>query len=167
MSKMIEISSDQVTPKIRTVRIITREATEDELGQLARLNEMFNEARATPEQILERLAHPNCAETPIVAEIDNQIVGFAGLRVVPMVFYEGVHAELTELFVEEGHRRRGIGQALVHFAERLAQERGAEELILQTGRENQTAREFYRAMGYGEWQIVMGKTLVQRTEDDL
>jgi GNAT superfamily N-acetyltransferase len=159
---MIEISSEKNEPI--TVKVITQEAIEDELGQLARLNEMFNEARATPEQIRERLAHPNCAEIPIVAAIDNQIVGFAGLRVVPMVFYEGVHAELTELFVEERHRRRGVGQVLVHFAERLAQEKGAEELILQTDRENQTTREFYRAMGYGEWHIVMGKTLVQRTE---
>ena len=145
-----------------TVKVITQEATEDDLGQLARLNEIFNKVKETPEQIRERLARQDCGETPIVAEIDNQIVGFAGLRVVPMVFYEGAHAELTELFVEERYRRRGVGEALVCFAEHLAQARGAEELVLQTGRENRAARAFYSAMGYEEWHIVMGKTLGQR-----
>lgn len=142
------------------VQIAIREATQDDLDALARLNERFNDVRTTAAQIAARLADPQCVEIPVVAEVDNQLVGFAGLRVVPLIFYEGTHAELTELFVEEGYRRRGVGQALIQFAERIAASNGAEELILHTGEENQMAQEFYTAMGYEAWEIVMGKDIV-------
>jgi GNAT superfamily N-acetyltransferase len=141
------------------IKFLTREATNNDLVDLARLNELFNEVAATPDQLAERLAHPNCAEIPIVVEIDNRVVGFAALRVVPSVFYEEAHAELTEIFVEEPYRRQGAGSAIIRFAERLAHRKGAEEIILQTGRGNQGAQDFYNAMGYKEWAIVMGKTL--------
>ena len=141
-------------------KILTRKATFDDLGDLARLNEMFNGVKGTPGQLATRLANPKCVEIPIVAEVDNQVVGFAGLRVAPTVFYEEPHAELTEIFVEESYRRQGVGQAMIRFAEGLAQGEGAEELVLQTGKENLAAREFYAAIGYGEWDIVMGRTLL-------
>ncbi len=141
------------------VKILIREAGSDDLVDLARLNELFNEVKGTPDQLAARLAHPKCAEIPIVAEIDNRVVGFTALRVVPSVFYEESHAELTEIYVEEPYRRQGVGSALIHFAERLARRKGAEEIILQTGRGNQGAKGFYNAMGYEEWAIVMGRTL--------
>jgi GNAT superfamily N-acetyltransferase len=145
-----------------TVQITIREATQEDLGALARLNERFNDVKTTATQIAERLADPKCVEIPIVAEVDDRIVGFAGLRVVPQIFYEGTHAELTELFVEESYRRRGVGQALIRFTECLVESKGARELILHTGEENQTAQEFYIAMGYETWEIVMGKDIVAR-----
>jgi GNAT superfamily N-acetyltransferase len=52
------------------------------------------------------MEHPACAEIPIVAVIDNRVIGFAGLRIVPNIFYPGAHAEITELFVEEKYRGR-------------------------------------------------------------
>ena len=143
-----------------SVKITIREAAKSDLGSLARLNAIFNDSKETAEKIAKRLANPKCVEIPIIAEVDNLIVGFAGLRVVPYLFYEGIHAELTELFVEEGFRRKGIGNALVEYAECLAKERHAEELILHTGQDNQGGREFYAAMGFEEWEIVMGKPLV-------
>jgi GNAT superfamily N-acetyltransferase len=141
------------------LKILTREATIDDLGHLTRLNEIFNEVKGTPEQLAARLANPKCVEIPIVAEVENRVVGFAGLRVVPTVFYEEPHAELTEIFVEESFRRQGVGQALIRFAESLAQVKGAGEIMLQTNRENKGAQEFYTAMGYERWEIVMGKSL--------
>ena len=143
-----------------TVQITVREATQDDLVALARLNERFNDVKTTAAQIAARLADPQCVEIPIVAEIDNQLVGFAGLRVVPLIFYKGAHAELTELFVEESYRRRGVGGALIRFAEHLAESKGAEELILHTDEENEVARKFYTAVGYEAWEIVMGKRLL-------
>ena len=137
-----------------------REATKSDLVGLARLNTLFNDSKDTARQLEKRLANPHCVEIPIVAEIENQIVGFAGLRVAPYLFYPGSHAELTELFVEDGFRRRGVGQALLAYAENLAHARDAEELILHTDQDNQTGQEFYKAMGYGRWEIVMGKSLL-------
>ena len=58
------------------VEILIREARMDDLVELARLNELFNEVKVTPDQLAARLTHPKCAEIPIVAEIDNRVVGF-------------------------------------------------------------------------------------------
>jgi GNAT superfamily N-acetyltransferase len=142
-----------------SLEIIIREATRSDLPDLARLNAFFNQSMDTAEQIGGRLADPQCVEIPIVAEMDNRIVGFAGLRVVPYIFYEGAHAELTELFVEGKFRRQGVGRALIAYAENLAKARNAGEMILHTGEDNQGACAFYLEMGYRRWEIVMGKTL--------
>ena len=143
----------------RVIHITIREATQDDLDALARLNERFNDAKTTAAQIAASLTNPKCVEIPIVAEVENQIVGFAGLRIVPLIFYAGAHAELTELFVEDGYRRRGVGKALIRFAEHLAASKDAEELVLHTGEDNEAARNFYAAMGYEPWEIVMGKDI--------
>jgi hypothetical protein len=69
-----------------------------DFGELTRANKLFNKVKGTPDQLAARLANPKCVEIPIVAEIENQVVGFAALRAVPTVFYEKPHAELTEIY---------------------------------------------------------------------
>ena len=126
-----------------------RLATPDDSRDLARLNAEFNEVHVLPAQLSSRLANPHCVETPIVAEVDNCIVGFASLRLVPCLFYDTPHAELTELFVQEAQCRRGIGRALISHAERLVCEGGAAELLLVlTSFTNHEAQSLYHAMGY-------------------
>jgi len=138
--------------------VITHVATSDDAQELARLNRAFNGVDEPPERLAVRLCDPQRVETPLLAEVDGRVVGFASLRVVPCVFYATPHAELTELFVEPGYRRRGIGRALVAHAERLAQERGAEELGVLTGFTNLEGQAFYRAVGYTDRELAMSKT---------
>jgi ribosomal protein S18 acetylase RimI-like enzyme len=95
-----------------------------------------------------------------VAESQGIIVGFACLRVTRSICYDFALAELTELYVDETFRRRGIGRALIEQAERAAQERGAESLMLLTGGKNLAAQEFYRSSGYQVLQdLVLSKKL--------
>lgn len=143
----------------RAVHLTVRVATQADLDALARLNAQFNDVDTTAAQIAERLTDPQCVEIPIVAEVDHHIAGFAGLRVVPQIFYAGAHAELTELFVEENYRRRGVGRALIEFAERLAESKGAAAVVIHTGEDNYAAQTFYSTMGYEPWDIVVGKTV--------
>lgn len=138
---------------------LIRVATADDLDDLARLNRNFNGGEETAARIRQRLDDPQCVEIPLVAMIDGRAVGFAGLRVVPYIFYAGVHAELTELYVEEAFQRRGVGRELMRYAEALAKARGAHELVLHTGADNHAARAFYAAMGYEEWELVLGRGL--------
>ena len=138
-----------------------RLATPDDSRDLARLNAEFNEVHVLPAQLSSRLANPHRVETPIVAEEDNCIVGFASLCLVPRVFYDTPHAELTELFVQEAYRRRGIGRALVAHAERLACEGGAAELLLVlTSFTNHEAQSLYHAMGYEDDDLAMSKAFL-------
>jgi GNAT superfamily N-acetyltransferase len=139
--------------------MIIRVATKKDIDGLARLNSIFNDVDETAEAIWSRLGDPRCAEIPIVAVIDDQVVGFAGLRIVAHIFYEGSHAEITELFVEEKHRRQGIASGLMRYAEEITKDRSANEVVLHTGEDNRTAREFYAAIGYEEWELVLGRTL--------
>ena len=50
---------------------------------------------------------------------------------------------------------RGIGRALVAYAEGLARDSGAEELVLLTGFGNAQGQAFYRALGYADWELAM------------
>jgi GNAT superfamily N-acetyltransferase len=119
--------------------IRTRIATADDAAALAKLNAAFNAVQEAPEQLAQRLADSRRVETPIIAELDGQVVGFAAVRLVPCVFYASLHAELTELFVQPEYRRRGVGRALIAHAERLASDGGADELVLLTSFANQEA----------------------------
>jgi len=129
------------------------------LAQLVRLNALFNGASDSTEQIAARLADPRRVETAILAEIDGHIVGFAALRLVPCIFFTEPYAELTELYVDEGYRRQGIGQALVVHVERLARDAGARQMLILTDFYNNAAQSLYRAMGYVHYDIALTKDL--------
>lgn len=142
-----------------TYSITTRPATPADAPDLAQLNSLFNDSHDTPEQLAARLSHPSRVETPILAEINGRIVGFAALRLVPSVFYATPHAELTELFVEEPYRRYGVGRVLVAHVERLAREGGADELFVATDPANMPALALYHTLGFEDYDLSLCKTL--------
>ncbi len=138
-----------------------RFANEKDADVLARLNRKFNKTQDTAEQIAARIKAKPLAETALVAEVEGEVIGFACLRVTRSLCYDFALAELTELYVDESHRRHGAGRALIERAERIAQQQGAESLMLLTGGKNLTAQEFYRSVEYQELQdLVMSKKLI-------
>jgi ribosomal protein S18 acetylase RimI-like enzyme len=141
------------------VKITVRIAGVPDALALRRLNVAFNGGDEPPEYIAARLADPRCVEKPILAEIDGQAVGFAALRVAPCVFYPEPHAELTELYVEPEYRRKGVGRALVSYAQALAQEVGAKGLVVLTSLSNHAAQAFYHALGYRDDDLALWKDL--------
>lgn len=128
--------------------MIIRTATPTDAPELARLNTAFNETDTPAELIAARLADPHGVETAVVVEIDGRLVGFAGLRIVASPFYRQPNAELTELYVEPEYQRRGIGRALVLYAEEVARKRGVEEIMVVTGFDNAPALALYQNLGY-------------------
>ena len=139
--------------------IVTRIATPDDAEELARLNGVFNRVFEPSRTLALRLENTRQVETPILAEMEGRVVGFAAVRVVPCVCYATPYAELTELFVEEAWRRRGVGRALMEQAENLAREKGATSLLLLTGLGNADAQAFYQALGYADRHLAMEKKL--------
>jgi ribosomal protein S18 acetylase RimI-like enzyme len=141
----------------------TRIATLDDAQALAELITAFNSPYpglpVTPEQTAARLAACRGVETTVLAELDEQIAGFACLRLVPFMSGDGPYAELTDLFVAADFRRRGVARALMAHVERLAREGGADELILMTGFDNPAAQAFYRTLGYGDYALTMRRGL--------
>jgi len=137
--------------------MIIRRATPADAADLARMNATFNGVSDGAAQIAVRLAACAEIETPILAELDGQIGGFACVRVVPCVLYAEPYAELTELYVVPEFRRRGLGRALIAFAEQLAQARGAAGLIIMTGVGNAAAQALYRAAGYDTYAVALNR----------
>jgi ribosomal protein S18 acetylase RimI-like enzyme len=132
------------------------------MQDLARLNAEFNGSTEPPEHLAKRLADPFCVEQPLLAEVGERIVGFAALRIVPCVFYADPHGELTELFVEDTHRRLGVGRELLLLAEKIARGKGVRELFVLTDLSNQAAQSFYRSMGYEDGELAFTKELAKK-----
>ena len=140
--------------------VVTHIATPDDANALARLNGLFNRVVEPAQTLALRMENACQIEIPILAEIEGCVVGFAAVRVVPCVCDAAPYAELTELFVEEAWRRRGVGRALMEHAENVARENGATSLLLMVGFGNADAQAFYRALGYGDCHLAMEKKLV-------
>jgi len=136
-----------------------RLATAADAPALARLLEEFNGPTVTPQQVTSRLQACQGLETTLLAEVEGRAVGFACLRLVPSMSGDTPYAELTEIYVQEAHRRHGIGRALMARAEALAQRQGATHLILLTGFKNLASQAFYRALGYADYALAMRKRL--------
>ncbi len=136
-----------------------RLADKQDMLELSRLNAAFNGGEESAAALALRFEDPRRIEWPVVAEVDGRLVGFAALRLAPGLFYPEPHAEMTELYVEDAYRRRGIGRELVQRVERLAVEMGAVELWLMTGKENFPAQDFYRALGYEQDDLALSKEL--------
>ncbi len=89
-------------------------------------------------------------ERVLVAEVADEIVGFACMQIMRSVCYSTPWAELTELYVEEHGRRCGVGRALVAEAERVAWDAGCSEMLLRTHATNREARALFADRGFGE-----------------
>lgn len=87
----------------------------------------------------------------LVAELEGEVVGYAHVHWIPMLFLAGVEGYVSELFVRRTARGRGCGGQLLATIEHLAKERGAARLFLLNGRESPAYRRgFYPKHGFRE-----------------
>lgn len=144
-------------PRVR-VRIVRP----DDASRLVALFEAFYGGffggRVTEVSVAGRLRQAAASETVVVAEVGEEIAGFASLRVVDSLD-PAPYAELTDLFVEPETRRLGVASRLVKYLEGIARERGATHLVVLTGTRNTEAQAFYRSAGYEEYAVAMRKSL--------
>ena len=104
----------------------------------------------TPEQIENRLNSAH--KRRIVAEYNNEIIGYAVLafRTVPHAHTALLHS----LFVNEEFRNKGMGKAIVEYAEKLALQDGIEILLLEVSAENRNAIPLYKKLGFEEYGLL-------------
>jgi ribosomal protein S18 acetylase RimI-like enzyme len=90
----------------------------------------------------------------LVLEVDGRLIGSV------MVGYEGHRGWINYLVVHPDHRGRGLGQALVHEAERRLAALGCPKVNLQVRSSNRSAIDFYRQIGYSVDDVVsLGRRL--------
>jgi GNAT superfamily N-acetyltransferase len=140
-----------------------REARESDLHRiqqliidLAKYERAAHEVRTTIELLRAALFGPQPAAYALVAESDNQVVGFA-LYFRNFSTWEGVHGiYLEDLYVMPEHRGSGLGRALLMALASLAVERGYARLEWAVLDWNQPAIDFYSSLGavaMDEWTV--------------
>jgi ribosomal protein S18 acetylase RimI-like enzyme len=137
--------------------LIVRAVTGADDVALAQLLTEFNGLEATAAQVRERLNKSRGVEYPVVAQVGQEIVGFASLRLLHYLGEDAPYAELSELYVRSGYRRRGVARALVLELEAQARRAGASSWSVLTGDDNTAALALYESLGFRPFSVALQK----------
>jgi GNAT superfamily N-acetyltransferase len=145
---------DAVVGLIRQLNVFEAELTGDRLRDQAAAEGYYRE-------LSERLAKRD--GRIVVAVEDGEVVAAMGFVVQTDAAYmvENVreYAVVTDLVVDDRHRRRGIGQMLLREAEGLTREAGLTRLSIGALTANMRAERTYREFGFRPYVTIMTKTV--------
>jgi ribosomal protein S18 acetylase RimI-like enzyme len=127
--------------------IAVRMAITSDAEQLSKLNQEFNGGNRRPlSDIVECL---NKSTELVSVAVDNgNIVGFACAQSFDSFCYEEPQGEITELYVEEASRKRGVATSLISCLELNLQRYGVKRIKVLTGKENNAAIKTYEHCDY-------------------
>jgi GNAT superfamily N-acetyltransferase len=137
---------------IRDARAADASAIALLLGQLG-----YPTGPSAVEERLERLRI--VGDRIFVADVDGRAVGLAHLQVAPALELDRPAAKIGALVVDDAHRGRGIGRALVGALEDEARMRGCGVLFLTTSERREDAHAFYERVGLEQTGRRYGRTL--------
>jgi GNAT superfamily N-acetyltransferase len=83
-----------------------------------------------------------------VADSEQEVVGYVGAAVGHLYERNGSYGRVVALVVSEQHRGRGIGKALLQFAEDWMWSCGASVVVVNSGDHRADAHHFYESQGY-------------------
>jgi len=128
--------------------VSVRLATLSDVEELSRLNQEFNGGeKRPPEKIIESL-NINHNEIIVVAEISGAVVGFGCAQSFYSFCYEEPYGEITELYVEEAARKKGVAMAIISYLEKNLRSHGVRSVKVLTGRRNNAAIKTYQHCNY-------------------
>lgn len=139
-----------VFQKERTMNksITVRLAKETDADALFRLNRDFNEDEAAGLERIKACLQENPMETVAIAFVGDVPAGFLCGQKLRSMCYDVDYAEITELFVAEEFRRRGVASRLMAFLEEYYREQGIYAFQLFTGGDNHRAQALYEKLGF-------------------
>ena len=142
---------DQAVPRIRPAAEHDSDAVFGLLEQLAH--------SYLPERASFDAAYPEILASPddlflVAVDRDDVAIGYALSSVVRLFYTNGTSAQLHELVVDERHRGRRIGTALVGRTEQECRSRGVRQLTVASLR----AAGFYEALDYRSTADFLKKT---------
>src|ERR1700704_54701 len=112
-------------------------------GELRQLQDVFSEAKRN---------------AIWVVEVDKEIVGTFGIE-----SRNEYSMELPRMYLDRGHRSRGIAQRMLQRAEARARERGFSKMILSTAEVQKAAIVFYGKSGYQLVRTEVAGTMSTKT----
>jgi len=117
---------------------------------LLKLNDFFNGEGCNSLYAIENSLSSNKQEIVCIATDKDALVGFCCGQIFKSMCYSINYGEITELFVLESYRRQGVASRLMLFIEAEFQKQEINHFQLFTGKSNEAAQTFYRALGYVE-----------------
>ena len=151
-----------------------RRATRRDLDRLAALWSALSEHHAAHDAIfaprpgaeaeIRRLLDATLRDADaaiFVCEGETGSRGYCVVRVdrAPPILMEVERAEITDLLVSEGERRRGIGRGLVVRAMRWVEDRGVARCEVRVHSRNAQGQGFWRSLGFDSWLDVLHRRL--------
>lgn len=85
-----------------------------------------------------------------IARAGGEPIGYVAVVFVYSIEHGGLTGEIDEFFVVDGFRGRDVGARLLAAVEAACRAAGCANIALQLGRENESARRFYKRKGYSE-----------------
>ncbi|MGL4337302.1 MAG: GNAT family N-acetyltransferase [Turicibacter sp.] len=114
--------------------------------ELIKLNRNFNLIQASEELVRWKLQ--NSQEIVVVAEQEDKLVGFACAQVHLSFCYDHLCAQITEMYVEESYRRKGIGTSLLMLIEAYFKDCQVGKIKIITNEANEAALATYEKHHY-------------------
>lgn len=137
-----------------TIAYSIRPAIPDDIPQifdlilaLAEYEQLSHTVNNSPTALAEHLFGPKPYAEALVAEVENQLVGFALFFTNYSTFLTQPGLYLEDLFVLPAYRRQGIGTAFFQAIAKLALERGYGRFEWRVLAWNQPAIAFYQRLG--------------------
>ena len=97
----------------------------------------------------------------LVAEDDGDVLGytFAGIEGYDYMELRGPAGVLYDIVVDQAHRGRGIGQALLDATLAELKTRGAPRVVLSTAERNESAQRLFARAGFRRTMVEMTREL--------
>jgi ribosomal protein S18 acetylase RimI-like enzyme len=130
------------------VRIAAPDDATDAARLLHDFNTEYDDFTPGPAVLSERLGPMIASGEATVLLAGEGPDGIAVLRFRRLVFEDGMHALLEELYVAPGRRGQGLGRSLLEAAMRTAREQGARWIELGTSEDDVAARGLYESAGF-------------------
>ena len=120
-----------------------------DIGRLLHdFNTEYGDYTPGPEALAERIAAMIDAGEATVLLAGDGPDGLGVLRFRRLIFHEGMHAYLEELYVVPSRRGEGLGRALLDLAMQTAREGGAIWIEIGTSEDDVAARGLYESAGF-------------------
>lgn len=95
----------------------------------------------------------------VAEDDDGERLGFLHLQTQKDFFTGVLNCHVSDIVVAPEHDGKGVGSAMLRYADRWAKEHRCRHMTLTVFPENERARALYRRHGYGDETIRMAKLI--------
>ena len=140
--------------------VLIRKAQIHDIPDIFKMNNEFNGTGLSTIKSMKESLQNNKNELVFVAIYNQRAIGFiCGQLYLSICYADSLQCEITELFVRENYRRKGIAAMLIKHIELEFTKNNVSEIIVKTGKNNSNAQKLYEKCGYSYKRIAYLKEI--------